>query len=334
MAYLNYTTYYLPEGTLSNEDINREFPEWDIDKIARKTGIYNRHVAAEDEFPLEMSVKVATKLFEEYQIDKSEIDFILVCSQNSDYIFPATACMVQNELGLKKSCGALDFNLGCSGYVYGLGLAKGLVDSGLAKKVLFITVEVLTKFIGKADKSNRTIIGDGATANLVTNEKTGFELMNFVFGTDGSGIEHIIIKEGGSRCPEISNIVIEDEYGNKHKDSELYMNGREVFTFVLSTVPQLIADTLAKNNLTHDDISHYIFHQANKYMLDNVRKKIGIPEEKYVILMGDCGNTSSCSVPVSFKRLMGQKEIHSGEYLCLAGFGVGLSWGGVVIRKV
>jgi 3-oxoacyl-[acyl-carrier-protein] synthase-3 len=334
MAYLNYTTYYLPEATLTNEDIDREFPEWDIHKIGRKTGVLQRHIAGENEFPSDMAVTVATQLFEEYGIEKSSIDFIVLCVQNPDYIMPATACVVQDALGLNKSCGAFDFNLGCSGYVYGLGIAKGLVDGGLAQNVLLITAEVLTKYIGKTDRVNRSIIGDGATASLISAQKKGYDLLNFVFGTDGSGIKHILIKEGGIRYPEITNEYEEDEFGNKWKPSEFYMNGREVFSFVLATVPVLVEDTLTKNNLSKDDISYFVFHQANKYMLEHVRKKIEVPEERFVILMEDCGNTSSCSVPIAFKRLMAQKEIHSGEYLCLAGFGVGLSWGGVVIRKV
>lgn len=334
MAYLNCLTYYLPEQMLSNEAIHHEHPEWDIDKIARKTGIYNRHIAGENEFASDLAVAAANQFFEEFQIDRNDIDMLVCCIQNPDYIMPATACIVQDELGLSKSCGAFDFNLGCSGYVYGLGIAKGLVDGGLAQNVLLITAEVLTKYIGKADRSNRSIIGDGATASLISAKKKGFDLLNFVFGTDGSGVKHILIKEGGIRYPEITNVYLEDEFGNKWKPSEFYMNGREVFSFVLSTVPVLVEDTLAKNNLSKDDISYFVFHQANKYMLEHVRKKLEVPEERFVILMEDCGNTSSCSVPIAFKRLMEQKEIHSGEYLCLTGFGVGLSWGGVVIRKV
>ncbi len=334
MAYLNYTTYYLPAGSLSNDDIRSEFPEWDIDKIARKTGVFNRHIAAEDEFASDMAVTVANQLFREYGIDPDTIDFIIVCNQNPDYIFPATACLVQDRLGLKKSTGAFDINLGCSGYVYGLSVAKALVTSGIARKLLFITAEVLSKVIGKTDKSNRTIIGDGATANIISLDPVGYEIGQFVFGTDGSGAEHIMLKEGGMRYKQITDTVIEDEYGNKRKESELYMNGREVFSFVLSTVPGLIADTLGKNGVAPADISYYVFHQANKYMLDHLRMKMGVAPEQFVVLLENCGNTSSCSVPVAFKKLADQQLIPSGTRLALAGFGVGLSWAATVIKKV
>ena len=150
-------SYYLPKGELTNHDINIEFPEWDIDKISSKTGINSRHISASDEFASDLAIKAANKLFEEHSIDRQKVDFLLYCTQSPDYFLPTTACIIQDKLGLQTNIGALDFNLGCSGFVYGLSLAKGLIDGGMARNVLLITSETYSKFIHPKDKSNKTI---------------------------------------------------------------------------------------------------------------------------------------------------------------------------------
>ena len=158
-AYIKAITYYLPSKRYTNEDINNEHPDWAIDKIMSKTGIKNRYISANDEFVSDMAITVSRKLFKEYSILPNSIDFILLCTQSPDYILPTTACIIQDKLGVPKSAGALDFNLGCSGYVYGLALAKGLICAGIAKNILFITSETYSKHISPNDKSNKTIFG-------------------------------------------------------------------------------------------------------------------------------------------------------------------------------
>jgi len=267
-------SYYLPESILSNELINQEFPEWEIEKISSKTGINSRHISADDEFSSDMAVKAANRLFEEHNIDKSTIDFLLFCTQSPDYFLPTTACIIQERLGLNTSIGALDFNLGCSGFVYGLSLAKGLISGGMAKNVLLITAETYSKFIHPKDKSNKTIFGDAGAATLITSEKGFCELDNFVFGTDGKGAENLIVKQGGLRYPVSSeNEDISDEFGNVRNDKNLYMNGTEIFNFTGEFVPQLTNSILEKSNLSKEDVDLFIFHQANKYMLNHLRKK-------------------------------------------------------------
>jgi 3-oxoacyl-[acyl-carrier-protein] synthase-3 len=282
-----------------------------------------------------MAVKVCEKLFVEQNIDKKNIQFILFCTQSPDYFLPTTACIIQERLGLNKTVGALDFNLGCSGYVYGLSLAKGLIDGGLVENVLLITAETYSKFINPKDKSNLTIFGDGATATFLTKEKGLCTLDNFVFGTDGSGAENLIVKSGSMRFPkseikESEEII--DEYDNVHTDANLYMNGPEIFNFTLSAVPQLVSQVLTKANLKSKEIDMFIFHQANRYLLNQLRKKIGIDEERFFIFLENCGNTVSSTIPIALFEALNQNRIKSGEKILLAGFGVGYSWAGCTLN--
>ena len=321
-------SYYLPEAVLSNDLINQEFPEWDIGKISSKTGINSRHISAADEFSSDMAVKAAEKLFAEHNIDKSTIDYLLFCTQSPDYFLPTTACIIQDKLGLNTSIGALDFNLGCSGFVYGLSLAKGLIAGEMAKNVLLITSETYSKFIHPKDKSNKTIFGDAAAATLITAEKGFCSIGNFIFGTDGKGAENLIVKQGGMRFPVLDeNEDIEDEFGNVRNDKNLFMNGTEIFNFTGEFVPKLTEAILEKSSLTKDDIDLFIFHQANKYMLNHLRKKIKIPEEKFFIAMEHCGNTVSSTIPIALYEAQQQANLADSKNVILAGFGVGYSWG-------
>jgi len=315
-AYLNYISYYLPEKLLTNEMISSSFPEWGVDKIADKIGIKSRCIAAEDEFVSDMATKAAQNLFEEYQIDKSSIDFLILCTQNPDYKLPTTACIVQNNLGLNTNTGALDINLGCSGFVYGLGMAKSMVIAGMAKKVLLITADVYSKIIAPDDKSNLTIFGDAATASIISSESIGFKINDFEFGTDGSGADKLIVKNGGARNPLLENT--ENDF--------LYMNGAEIFSFTNEAVPKLLNVVLSKSNLSLEEIDFLVFHQANKFMLNTIRKKIGIPVEKFIIDMEDIGNTVSSTIPIALKRSISKNIFTKGNKILLAGFGVGLSW--------
>lgn len=320
-------SYYLPEAILSNDLINQEFPEWDIEKISSKTGINSRHISANDEFSSDMAVKAAEKLFAEHNIDKSTIDFLLFCTQSPDYFLPTTACIIQEKLGLNTTIGALDFNLGCSGFVYGLSLAKGLIAGGMAKNVLLITSETYSKFIHPKDKSNKTIFGDAAAATLISSEEGFCSIGNFIFGTDGKGAENLIVKQGGMRFPVSNNNEdISDEFGNVRNDKNLFMNGTEIFNFTGEFVPKLTEAILEKSNLTKDDIDLFIFHQANKYMLNHLRKKIKIPEEKFFISMQHCGNTVSSTIPIALYEAQKENRLANCHNLIIAGFGVGYSW--------
>lgn len=322
-------SYYLPEKTLTNQIINSDFPEWSVDKISSKTGIYQRHISDKNEFVSDMATDVSLKLFKEYNISPNEIDFILLCTQSPDYFLPTTACIVQNRLGVPTTAGALDFNLGCSGYIYGLALAKGLIDSKIAKNILLITSETYTKFIHPKDKSNKTIFGDGATATLISIE--GFaEIMDFELGTDGSGAENLIVKNGAVKNPIQPDVEKADEFGNIKNDNCLYMNGSEIFNFTSNSIPSLVEKTLIKNNLTKENINLFIFHQANKFILNHLRKKLDIPEDKFYIYLENCGNTVSSTIPIALKEAIKENKVKGN--ILLTGFGVGYSWGSCILK--
>ena len=329
-TYIKALAYTLPENKITNEQLVKEFPEWSVDKIADKVGINSRFVASENETSSDLAVKAAEKLFlENPNINKEDIDFVLFCTQSPDYFLPTSACIIQNKLGLPTTCGALDFNLGCSGYIYGLSLAKGLILGGIANNVLLLTGETYSKYLHPKDKGNRTIFGDAGSATLISTE--GFaEIGNFSLGTDGKGAENLIVKTGGLRCKSPMNDLTFDEKANPTSSDYLHMNGSEIFNFTIEAVPELVKNTLLKNKLTNEEIEGFVFHQANKFMLNFLRKKLKINEEKFHYYMSEVGNTVSSTVPIVLYEKLKNGELHGN--ILLGGFGVGYSWGGCVIN--
>jgi 3-oxoacyl-[acyl-carrier-protein] synthase-3 len=330
-AFIKAISYYLPDRILTNEELVREFPEWSIEKVAGKIGVLKRHIAADNETSADMAVKAGLKLFKDHEVNPSDIDFIMLCTQSPDYFLPTSACIIQNKLGIPSRSGALDYNLGCSGFIYGLALAKGLVFSGVAKKVLLLTSETYSKYIHPKDKSSRTIFGDAAAATLISD--SGFaEIMDFSLGTDGLGANKLILKTGGLLNPAKMNDLYFDESGNPISSDYLFMDGADIFNFTLKMVPILVDQTLEKNAIKKDDIDLFVFHQANMYMLNFLRKKIRIPEEKFYICMNNTGNTVSSTIPIALSEALREQKIKTGTKILLAGFGVGYSWAGNILQ--
>lgn len=330
-AYIKSISYNLPQTVVTNEEIVNEFPEWSVEKIASKVGINQRYVASASETATDLAVNAAEALFDRGEVNKEDIDFVLLCTQSPDYLLPTSACIVQDRLGLSNAIGALDFNLGCSGYVYGLSLAKGLIYGGVARNVLLLTAETYNKHLHPRDRGNRTIFGDAATATVISTEGIA-EIGNFSLGTDGSGAENLIIKSGGARFPEKQNDLTFDENGTPHSSDYLFMNGSEIFTFTLDNVPPLVKDTLERNGLEKENIDLFVFHQANKYMLDFLRKKIKIAPEHFYNCLANYGNTVSNTIPIALRDALDDGSIQKDSKVMLAGFGVGYSWGGVVLK--
>ena len=327
-------SYYLPEKTLTNDDLAALYGDWTAEKIFNKTGICRRHIADDEECTSNLAEKAALNLFNEYGVKPETIDFILLATQSPDYFLPTTACILQDRLRIPRNSGALDFNLGCSAYVYGLALAKSLIDGDMANNVLLITSEIYSKHIHPMDKSTRTIFGDGASATLIKGDQNEGKIGKFIFGTDGSGASHLIIPAGGMKIRSSMETKIEemDENGAIRSKDNIYMNGPEIFNFTISVVPKAVNDVLAKNELDIEDIDLFVFHQANKYMLDYLRKKIKIPEDKYYINLKDIGNTVSSSIPIALKMALCEGKLKKGDNVMLVGFGVGLSWAATVIK--
>lgn len=328
---------FLPEGKLTNEQLAEEFGDWHAGQILSKTGVAVRGVAGANETASDLGVAAGKRLFESGACGSDEIDFLLFCTQSPDYFTPASACVMQDRLGLKTSCGAIDFNQGCSGYVYGLALAKSLIEAGTASRVLLITADTYTKFINRRDRSIRTLFGDGAAATLVTSVEAESEMIGpLVLGTDGRGANEIIVPAGGLRCPPTAGTAIEkeDDAGNWRSAQNLYMNGADVFSFALRTVPPAIDQLLQKSGLAMDQVDFFVLHQANKFILERLRGKMKIPAEKFWIDMENCGNTVSSTIPIALESAIEQKRVKPGDRVALVGFGVGYSWGAAMIRIV
>ncbi len=315
---------YLPAKSVTNAELAEEFPDWSMERIAEKTGILERHIAAREECASDLAWRAAQNLFARGIGRPEDIDYLLLCTQSPDYFLPTTACLLQQRLGIPKHAGALDFNLGCSGYIYGLGLAQGLISSGQANKVLLLTAETYSKYLDPRDRSSITIFGDGAAATILEGapDDGATAASAYVYGTDGSGGEHLIVKKGGMResCG--------DDTG---KGGALWMNGPEIFHFSLQVVPDCVRNLLDKTELQIKDIDLFVFHQANKYMLDHLRKKLQIPEEKFYLSLASCGNTVSSTIPIALQNAFREGRLRTGARVMLVGFGVGLSWGATIL---
>lgn len=334
-AAIEHISYYLPEKKISNQDFFQLFNESvkNIDNLL-KIGIEERHVVDSNQTASDIAVKAAEKLFLDHSINRTEIDFVLFCAQEFDYYTPTTACVIHDRLKLSKHCGALDFNLGCSGYVYGLSLAKGLIEGVGLKKILLLTSSTLTKTFHPKDKSSHFLFGDGSSATLIIGKDgNDSSIGEFVFGTDGNGVNKIIIKDGGGRnaLTENSYVEIEDDYGNVTNNASFYMNGISVFVFGLNLVPKMVNEILRKEKKSIQDIDLFIFHQANLFLIEKIRLKLDIPEDKIFNFMKDVGNTVSSSIPIALNEAIKCGAAKKGDVILLAGFGVGLSWAATII---
>lgn len=324
--------YYLPPATLTNEDIAKGHPDWSVDKIHEKTGIASRHIAAPDETASDLAVKAAQKLFASGVCKPEDIDLLVFCTQTPDYALPTSACLIQTRLELPTTCAAFDFNLGCSGYVYGLSIVKGMLESGQATKALLVMGETYSKWIDENDRSVRTIFGDAGSATLIECAEAPVDeqfMGPFVFGTDGTGKNRLIVHNSGSRTMSDED---RQTLPEGHSDHHLFMDGPEIFTFTIRTVPRTVKALLAKADCTIDDVDLFVFHQANTYMLEHLRKRCKIPEDKFIINLENCGNTVSNSIPIVLKDLADNGRLKKDMKIALVGFGVGYSWAAAVIN--
>ena len=328
-AFIKDIEYYLPDKVVTNEDLEKEFPDWSATKIEEKIGIKQRHVTIEGQTALDLAFEASSKVLKKF--DKNSIDFVLLCTQSPDYYLPSSACILQDRLGLKTSAGAFDYNLGCSGYIYGLAMAKSFINTGIATNVLLVMAETYSKHIHHKDVGNRTIFGDGAAATIIS-KSTSENIFEFDLGTDGKGMGDLIIRNGGLKNrfnPDEQDY--NDENGILRNNNKLFMNGPDIFNFTISNVPVLITNVLKKNSLAFEEVDYFVFHQANKYMLDYLKKKIKIPDNKFYQDMSNTGNTVSATIPIALKDCLNKKLIKTNDKIILAGFGVGLSWGGCLI---
>jgi len=331
-AYIHAIAVHLPKSSVTNEQLHLENPDWEMDRIAQKTGIEARHIASPGETASDLAWAAAERLFEDNSADRSEIDYVLFCTQSPDYFLPATACILQHRLRLPVTCGAIDFNQGCSGYVYGLQLASALVRSGTARKVLLLTGETYSRYIHPRDRSVRVLFGDAGSATLISNMPGGARIIDSVVGTDGGGWQNLIVPAGGARMPKDADAQVEseDENGSIRSQANLYMQGQELFAFTLKRVPPMVKQLLAKTGISDTDVDMFVFHQANAFMNEHLRAKMGIDAAKTPLYLREIGNTVSNTIPLTLCSL--ESKLESGKKVMLAGFGVGYSWGASLLE--
>lgn len=320
--------YHVPDRIETNAELLKENPTWPLDRIEKKCGISARRIAAEDETASDLGYAAARKLLDRKIVPDEEIDFLLLCTQSPDHFLPTTACLLQNRLGLGKHIGAIDFNLGCSGFVYGLFLAKQMIVTGAARNVLLITAETYTKYIHPNDRVVRPLFGDGAAATLIGRDAPNGIIGQFVLGTDGQGGEKLIVPAGASRlpCSDETAEEVTDLGGSIRSKNHLYMSGMALMNFGVNVVPHAVHQIMQSESLEMDDIDWFVLHQANRFMLEHLTNACGIPWDKTALFFEEIGNTVSATIPIVMAEYLKDGKIIPGQKLLLAGFGVGYSW--------
>lgn len=326
--------YYLPEAVVSNEDLQRENPDWDMGLIGKHVGVLKRRIAKEGETALDLAFQACANLFSNNKDAKEQIDGIIFCTQSEDYILPPNSCILHKMLELPEDVLAFDFNLACSGYIYGLMLARGLIFSGAAKNVILVNADTYSKYIGKKDRSTRVLFGDGAAVSWLTSSDSSEGIIDIRCSTCGKLYDKFIIPAGGCRTPKSKETAIPqtDKSGNVRTAENIYMDGMGILAFVNSRVPQQIRDILKRNRLNIDDIGLFIFHQASRPVLDKMIRLLKIDAERTYQNLPEVGNTVSASIPIALKDALQERRLSKGSKVLLSGFGVGLSWGTAIIE--
>lgn len=306
-----------PAQVLGNEELYARFG-YEPDFLERKIGVERRYVCGPDEAVSDLAVGAASKLFESGAARPEEIELLVVCTQNPDYKLPTTANLVQHRLGVPTTCAAFDINQGCSGYVYGLSIAGAMMRASGYATALLVTADAYSKVIDAQDRDTLPLFGDGAAATLLRAGGAG-RLGAASLGSDGSGANELIVRGGGSRHPAVEG-----------RDDRLRMNGRAIFNFMMRQAPRSVDECLARNALRRDDVDLFIFHQASRYMLESLRTAMKLDPERVPIVLEDGGNTVSSTLPIALERLGGVSALR-GRRVLLCGFGVGLSWGSIVV---
>ncbi|MEJ8572401.1 ketoacyl-ACP synthase III [Microbaculum marinum] len=322
----------LPEWKVGAEEI-AEWTGSDPEFIRGKVGIDSRRFLREDETARDLAAAAVRKLIDETGIATGDVDFMLTVTQTPDERLPHLGARVQTACGLPTTVMALDISLGCSGYVHALSVAKGLMATGM-RRGLIVTCDPYSKMMRRRDKATVTVFGDAATCSLVDGDGID-RLGRFDYGTDGSGAEHLTYKGPplpGALAAE-DGIPAENEAPDETGDEvpSLHMNGREILNFMLERVPDSVDRCLERNGLTRDDVDLFVFHQASRYMLTLLARRMGLDIARVPIRIGETGNTVSSTIPAVLSDLAASGDLR-GRTVLLSGFGVGLSWATTVLR--
>ena len=322
-----------PVRSMGNEEWRAAYPDWDFERLEKRTGVLRRFVASEGETALDFALAACRQLESEGKLRAPEIDAIIFCTQSPDYIMPPNSCLLHGELGLRPDVIAFDITLACSGYIYGLQLASSLIESGASRRVLLATADTYTRFIHPGDRATRCLFGDGGAVSILSKAENGRGIRGIQCGTAGKHFQKFMIAAGGMRTPCSAATAREtvDQSGNVRSLEQIKMDGLGVLSFFNATVPCAVRTAVARHNLSLEDIDLFLFHQASQVALDSLRSALAIPAEKMVYDLAETGNLVSASIPVALKRAMDSGRARPGQVALLCGFGVGLSWGTAVI---
>ncbi len=317
----------VPKNRIINNEYGLRFYDQEsLAKSVKTIGIKERRVVPDNVTTSDLCLKAAEKLINELNLNKQEIDSIILVTQTPDYRIPATACILQNKLQLKKNVLAFDINLGCSGYVFGLHTAMSIIKENGIRNSLLLVGDTVSKFVSENDKASNLLFGDCGTATYIDYDKDNDDDILFSLNTDGSGYDNIIIPAGGYLNQSSIETLRNKNYDLKsiRNDEQIYLNGSEIFNFTIREIPKDVNKISSRINR---EIDYYIFHQANYFMLNYLRKKIKIDKDKFLLSIENFGNTSGASIPLTITECLSKNEAKYSGNLLLSGFGVGLSWG-------
>ncbi|MDB4973963.1 MAG: 3-oxoacyl-ACP synthase [Myxococcaceae bacterium] len=322
----------VPDHVKTLDDDAAMFGEADAKRVFKNTGVKQRYTTENGMCASDLCEPAARRLLQELNWEASSVDVLVLVTQSPDYISPATACVLHARLGMGPDCAAFDVNLGCSGWVYGLWLVSALLTSGGGTRALLLVGDVVTRTMSPADRSVAPLFGDAGTATALECAADA-PPMDFVIGSDGAGARHLMVPAGGFRlrAQDANAALATGADGNTRSLQHTHMNGAEVFTFTLASVPKLLKDVMARAGWSHEDVDWYVFHQASTFMLKTLCRSCGIPTAKFVIAMENYGNTSSASIPLAICDRLRENLGAGSQRLVLAGFGVGWSWGAVAL---
>ena len=322
--------YALPSKVLDNAELALLHPDWNMTRMLARTGVERRHVASCGETSLDFAVTAAAQLVESGAVTTEEIDGVIFCTQSPDYPMPGNAHLLHRQMDLRQDVFAFDITLACSGFVYGLGIAQGMLLSGMAEVILLATSDTYTQRLSPDDRATVTLFGDGGAVTVLRATEDDRGIRDISFGSAGSHSDHFIIREGGARQPaKLKNEA--PEQTTPSLESYVSMNGMGVLSFFNSVIPKSIQEILSRNELTMDQVDHFVFHQASQIALDSIAKALGIPSNKMIVDIKETGNLVSASVPVALARAMKCGRLRDGQVIVLCGFGVGLSWSCAII---
>ena len=326
--------YALPTATVSNDELRAAYPQWNMDRLEERTGVFSRHVASTDETALDLALSACQKL-EQHGIEMAtDFGAVIFCTETPDYPIPPNANLLHGRLDMAPSVVAFDITAGCSGYLYGLEIAKGLISVGTASRVLLVTGDTYTRIINPGDRASRCLFGDGAAVSVIEAAPEGYGILDCVLGSAGKQHDRFIVRAGGARQPKdhLTAVETQDRSGNIRTAEDIEMDGFGVLSFFNQLVPAETRAILQRNNLAVDDIDLFVFHQASRVVLDSLQRALAIPDSKMARELSNTGNLVSASVPVALARCISKGMARPGSLVLLSGFGVGLSWGSALYR--